>query len=108
LCDSSWPVGIKNGERQLSEYFGPDCSLKHCPSGDDPFTAADETVCQGENQLNDVTSTNFGEYGNICHIDCSNRGICDYTKGTCSCFSGSWGDACENKIGTGSSLNNLS
>ena len=41
-------------------------------------------------------------------IDCSNRGICDYTKGTCSCFSGSWGDACENKIGTGSSFNNLS
>jgi hypothetical protein len=26
LCDSSWPVGLGAGERQLSEYFGPDCS----------------------------------------------------------------------------------
>ena len=27
LCDSSWSVGVNAGERQLSEYFGADCSL---------------------------------------------------------------------------------
>lgn len=26
LCDSTWPVGINAGERQLPEFFGPDCS----------------------------------------------------------------------------------
>jgi len=33
VCESSWPVGLDAGETQLSEWFGPDCSLKHCPSG---------------------------------------------------------------------------
>jgi hypothetical protein len=37
LCDSSWAVGFESGQRQLSEWFGPDCSLKRCPSGDDPY-----------------------------------------------------------------------
>ena len=36
-----------------------------------------------------------GKAGNLCHVDCSNRGICDYSKGVCSCFTGSWGNACE-------------
>lgn len=26
-CDSSWAVGFGKLQRQLSEYFGPDCSL---------------------------------------------------------------------------------
>lgn len=29
VCDSSWSVGYENGETQLSEYFGPDCSLSN-------------------------------------------------------------------------------
>lgn len=29
-------VGLGAGETQEAEYFGPDCSLLHCPSGDDP------------------------------------------------------------------------
>ena len=45
-CDSSWNVGFASGETQLTEYFGPDCSLRHCPSGDDPMTVADETDCE--------------------------------------------------------------
>jgi hypothetical protein len=27
LCDSAWPVGYGEGETQLAEYFGADCSL---------------------------------------------------------------------------------
>lgn len=46
MCDSSWTVGYGSGMVQVSEYFGPDCSLKHCPSGDDPLTTSiDETDC---------------------------------------------------------------
>jgi hypothetical protein len=28
VCDSSWLVGLDNGERQEPEWFGPDCSLR--------------------------------------------------------------------------------
>ena len=28
VCDSSWEVGFLRGQRQLAEYFGPDCSLR--------------------------------------------------------------------------------
>lgn len=28
ICDSSWDVGYGRGQRQLAEYFGPDCSLR--------------------------------------------------------------------------------
>lgn len=38
---------------------------------------------------------NAGAVGNLCHVDCSNRGLCDHTTGTCSCFSGSYGEACQ-------------
>eukprot|EP00968_Pinguiococcus_pyrenoidosus_P018690 scaffold1954_cov268-Pinguiococcus_pyrenoidosus.AAC.127 len=32
---------------QEPEWFGPDCSLRHCPSGDDPMTEANEEDCGG-------------------------------------------------------------
>jgi hypothetical protein len=38
VCDSSWTVGLTSGATQQSEFFGPDCSLKRCPSADDPLT----------------------------------------------------------------------
>ena len=40
LCDSSWSVGLGSGETQEGEYFGADCRLRHCPSGDDPKTSS--------------------------------------------------------------------
>jgi len=52
---------------------GPDCSLLECPSGSD--------VLKG--------------YGNAEGRDCSGRGLCDYTTGTCSCFNGYYGTKCE-------------
>lgn len=45
VCDSSWEVGLQAGQTQEPEWFGPDCSLRHCPSGDDPSTPEDETDC---------------------------------------------------------------
>lgn len=44
-----------------------------------------------------------GLKGNLCHVDCSNRGLCNYYTGICKCFEGSWGDACENISNTGGS-----
>ena len=48
-----------------------------------------------------IVSGEKGRSGNICHIDCSNRGICDYHTGKCTCFPGSWGDACDKVAGAG-------
>ncbi len=36
----------------------------------------------------------YGEAGNLCHVDCSNQGICDFSSGTCQCFDGQYGLNC--------------
>ena len=90
VCSSSWKVGLGAGETQLPEYFGPDCSLRRCPSGDNPFTLSDETDCHKKSQ----TGVGRGSTNNICHIDCSNQGVCDYTTGQCQCFKGLTGLNC--------------
>lgn len=97
VCDSSWPVGLQSGARQDAEWFGADCSLRHCPSGDDPMTSIVETNCTGKN-VHDSNTTSVGAPGNLCHVDCSNRGLCDYGTGICYCFNGFRGVACEQSI----------
>jgi len=100
VCDSSWPVGYTNGTTQLAEYFGPSCEYKRCPSGDDPQTLVDETDCTDKRQTpfgNEILGPGLtGERGNKCHIDCSNRGTCDYLSGTCTCYPGFSGMSCNN------------
>ena len=92
VCDSSWKVGLEANETQTPEYFGADCSLMHCPSGDDPMTRRDETDC-----FNVTADGGYGvgKVGNKCHVDCSNRGICDHESGLCKCFAGFYGPACD-------------
>ena len=96
LCDSAWSVGLGSGETQVPEWFGPDCSFRHCPSGQNPDTASvrNETDCQG---VTAEGGQGVGKAGNLCHVDCSNRGICNYGTGKCSCFAGYYGEACDQK-----------
>lgn len=96
VCDSSWPVGLMSGQTQLAEFFGPTCENRRCPSGDDPNTrSVDETDCEGVAQTGGgVEYRERGRFGNKCHIDCSNRGTCNYQTGVCTCFQGFTGDNC--------------
>ena len=179
LCHSSWPVGLLPGQSQLGEWYGPDCSNRRCPSGDDPYTSSvDETDCNKKydngasvastitvsisqnvagsavsttvthvagsrplvvgdtltvsghtgnsantamNQAYTVTSVtsatvvvvqgtgmtaatyntgtivgvfSIASYSNKCHIECSNRGVCDPKIGVCTCFDGFHGNNC--------------
>lgn len=91
LCDSSWAVGLGNRETQEPEWFGPDCSQRHCPSGDDPKTSTVETNCTG---VKAKDSNYEGEEGNLCQVDCANQGHCDYSTGVCACFKGMFGSNC--------------
>lgn len=54
-------------------YRGPDCSQVECPSGPD------------------VLGADGGAEG----MDCSGRGLCDYSTGVCKCFRGFFGERCE-------------
>lgn len=94
LCDSSWDVGLASGQTQEPEWFGPDCSKRHCPSGDDPMTVTIETNCNGVTAAN---SNAVGSAGNLCQVDCANRGICNYDTGLCQCFNGFYGVNCINQ-----------
>ena len=79
ICDSSWPVGLGSGETQQSEWFGPDCSLRRCPTGDDPITPY-----KNETDGYAVTAEGgrgIGRDGNLVHVDCSNQGICNHRTG---------------------------
>ena len=91
VCDSEWTVGLASGQRQQPQWFGPDCSLKRCPSANDPTTAVDEEDCGGK-----AAEGGFGTgaTGNKCHVDCANRGICDYSTGVCTCFTGYYSEDC--------------
>jgi hypothetical protein len=55
------------------------------------MTVVDETDCGG---VVAAGGGGTGAAGNLCHVDCANRGTCDYSSGECSCFSGFYGSNC--------------
>ena len=63
-------------------FRGADCSQVECPSGADPMGHFG-----GDGQDSDDAA---GEA-----MDCSGRGLCDYSSGTCNCFKGYYGERCE-------------
>ena len=70
-CFEGW-----GAERDITFYHAPDCSARTCPSG---RAWADVPT----------SSTNAHAYA-----ECSNRGSCDRKTGTCNCFDGFTGPAC--------------
>mmetsp|Transcript_19354 Transcript_19354/g.18692 ORF Transcript_19354/g.18692 Transcript_19354/m.18692 type:complete len:233 (-) Transcript_19354:542-1240(-) len=56
-------------------FRGVDCSEVECPSGPDFM----------------------GGFGNESGRDCSGRGTCDYSRGTCICYIGFYGKQCQNQ-----------
>lgn len=65
---------------------------EHCPSGDNLRSPTDDTDCFN---VTAKDSIHRGEVGNLCHVDCSNQGICDHTTGICQCFDGQYGNNCQ-------------
>ena len=42
-----------------------------------------------------VATFSMAANGNLCHIECSNRGTCNHKEGLCTCFGGYYGNACQ-------------
>jgi len=68
----AWDSGLMFGMKCDDGHRGPLCNILECPSGADPL----------------------GFEGSTAGRDCSGRGICDTTSGTCVCFDDFTGTDC--------------
>lgn len=99
-------------------YYGNDCSQQGCPygkahvdtpkgdlNGDSQVSNPDTTVIQNNNQYPHGTTEKYPammnsdlqELTNTAHyyMECSNKGTCDTSSGTCTCYDGYEGAACQ-------------
>eukprot|EP00605_Chrysophyceae_sp_TOSAG23-4_P002761 GSChrysophyteH1.ASY1.ANO1.3045.1 assembled CDS len=76
VYDTPWDANKHTGCVCDAGYRGYKCHLRECPSGADTMKG----------------------FGNEAGRDCSGRGICDYTKGRCKCFTGFSGARCEVQV----------
>ena len=51
--------------------------------------------CYDTSQVGSELASEKGLSGNRCHVECSNRGKCNYKNGLCQCFDGHYGAACQ-------------
>lgn len=100
-CDSAWAVGLDAHQTQTAEWFGADCSLRHCPTGIDPSSRKNKTDCANVTVAGNVDA---GGQDNLCFVECAGRGICDYGTGKCRCFAGYDGEACDRLIGNAAAV----
>jgi len=112
----AWDSGMHFGCKCDAGYRGADCSLVECPSSQDPLddtcdsgvivdfqlqfdtavgSSAWESVYNATYNPQNIEGVIYACFGNDAGQDCSGRGTCDYTSGTCNCFSGYAGTACE-------------
>jgi hypothetical protein len=94
------------------DYTGSDCSERICPFGnshvDSPngdldgstgtLSGPTDTVIKGSNMFPYGATEQFPdtdeEEGHF-YMECSNKGLCDRSSGTCECFPGYEGSACQ-------------
>lgn len=113
---SAWDSGMHMGCKCDAGYRGADCSLVECPSSTDPLddtcdggeitdfqlqfdaavgTNAWQTVYNTTHNTYNIENVIYSCFGAQAGQDCSGRGTCDYSTGSCNCFSGYAGTACE-------------
>jgi hypothetical protein len=61
--DNVWDAQSMYGCNCDRGYFGPDCSLKHCPTGDDPFTGT--ALVPAKQQFNEKQQVRSGGHDGI-------------------------------------------
>jgi len=110
-----WDAKKSFGCKCDTGFRGPDCSLQECPSDYDPlngcgggrcnnggtYTQRDGTTGTCPNNAVSVSTINnvviqigTSDCATKEQRDCSGRGVCDYSSGTCKCFSGFFGESC--------------
>jgi hypothetical protein len=73
MYDHAWDASKSHGCKCDHGWSGPSCENRECPSSDDPLEG----------------------HGNTKGRECSGRGKCNQGTGSCACFAGYYGNACQ-------------
>lgn len=71
------------------QFTGADCSLKTCPHA---------IAFNGQALASNDVGTTRGSAYHTQHMPCSNQGACNFKTGTCECFDGYTGEACQRTV----------